>query len=234
MKRLMAVVAAGAVLAPLTLAQPASAAKTYKACVKKSTGETRMLVGKAKKCKKGWKKVTWGKKAPTGDAGLPGAQGPGGQPAYFGSLVDGNGAVIGKAVGLFALAPQLTIYQVLIDGGLYSYLGNGWLFPLASPVFLDAACAGEPFQVADDVDSLAFLSGPLLRVVYRTQSAAGLGPSRVFKPTGAPASTLSGVPIYTLSSTGVCTVDDPNFTGFRVNVTEISAPPDRQGPLRVS
>jgi hypothetical protein len=229
----MAVVAAGAVLAPLTLAQPASAAKTYKACVKKSTGETRMLVGKAKKCKKGWKKVTWGKKAPTGDAGIPGAQGPGGQPSYFGNLLDGNGAVIGKAAGLFSPAPQLTIFQVLIDGGLYSYLGNGWLLPLASPLYLDAACAGEPFQVADDVEDLAALNGPLLRVVYRTQSAAGFGPSRVFKPTGAPASTLSGVPIYEFDSAGACVLDDPSFLGYRVNMTEISPLPDRQGPLRI-
>ena len=53
MKRTMAIAAVAAVTAGgLSVAQPATAAKKYTACVKKSTGEMRLLLGK-KKCKKG-------------------------------------------------------------------------------------------------------------------------------------------------------------------------------------
>ena len=48
--------------------------------MKKSTGDVRVLLGKKKKCKKGWKKVSWTKAGPTGKSGVsggPGATGPG-------------------------------------------------------------------------------------------------------------------------------------------------------------
>ena len=63
------------VLVAGSAAVPAQA-KTVKACVKKSTGELRILTGSKTKCKKGWKKISWNQKGDTGPQGNQGAQGP--------------------------------------------------------------------------------------------------------------------------------------------------------------
>ena len=63
------------VLVAGSAAVPAQA-KTVKACVKKSTGELRILTGCKKKCKKGWKKISWNQKGDTGPQGEPGCAGP--------------------------------------------------------------------------------------------------------------------------------------------------------------
>ena len=93
MKRIVTIASVAALTAAgMSVAQPATAAKKYTACVKKSTGEMRLLLGKKKKCKKGWKKTSWTKAGPRGGKG---AHGVPGQANSIGIVVDANGALVG-------------------------------------------------------------------------------------------------------------------------------------------
>lgn len=214
------------------LVQPASGAATYRACVKKSTGEMRMMTKGMTKCKKGWKKLTWTKSGPAGNPGATGGQGSTGGSAYLGVVVDGNGTVIGKSLGGAPVAPPLILFPVLIDGGAYSYLADGHLYPVGSPLYTDAACATAPFLPADDLEELSLFGGSTLnRFVYRP-TATDWGPARAFKATGATGVVINA-PTYGFSSAGVCELDDPLYTGYRLELTEIAAPADRPAPLRI-
>ncbi len=230
MKRTMAIAAVAAVTAGgLSVAQPATAAKKYTACVKKSTGEMRLLLGK-KKCKKGWKKTTWTKKGPRGDQGTPGATGP---VNSMGSVVDGTGAVVGESLSAIDVARATQVFSVRIDGGTFTYLGNGWLYPLNAPVEYDnAACTGTPFMESDDPVLTSFhLNDPGFRAVYRVVSPA-LGPAQAWKVTGQKTAVVAA-PNWYRNDSGVCTAGAA-FTGDRIALTEVPAPPDRPGPLKLS
>ena len=201
MKRLAATLAAFAMVgtSAVAVAQPASAAKKYTACVKKKTGEVRIVTGK-KKCKKGWKKRSWTKAGPTGSKG---ADGPSGSANTFGLVVDADGAVVGQAFGTFP-AP-ITIFPVLRDGGLYIYYPNGWLVPLsATPYYDNAACTGVPFlTVTTSLERDAILQDSTTRVVYRPISEGSVGPASAYKPDG----TSTSVPNqarWELADDGVC------------------------------
>lgn len=232
MKRLLTVASILALASTGIAAQSATGTGTFRACVKKATGEMRMMGADMKKCKKGWRKLSWTKAGPVGEAGAPGAQGPAGNAAYLGFVIDGSGAVVGRTLGSTIILSPLMVVQVLVDGGSYAYLTNGQLLPLGSPSYQDPACAGAPFVPADDLrDVDLWGASPLARVVYRP-TVPGLGPTRAFKLTGTTGSIVNS-PTYFFSSTGECVLDDPVYTGYRIELTEVAAPPDRIGPLRL-
>ncbi len=232
MKRSLAVASALALATTGIAAQSGTAATSYRACVKKSTGEMRMMTKGMTKCKKGWKKLTWSKAGPTGNSGAPGAQGTAGSASYLGVVVDGAGAVVGKAMSGIAIAPSVLVMQVLIDGGSYAYLANGQLLPLGSPIYLDATCAEAPFLPADDLQDVAVWgSSSLIRITYRS-TVPVLGPARAFKLAGTTGSIIAA-PTYSFSSAGACELNDPMYSGYRIDLTEVTAPQDRPGPLRL-
>ena len=230
MKRLAATLAAFAMVgtSAVAVAQPASAAKKYTACVKKKTGEVRIVTGK-KKCKKGWKKRSWTKAGPTGSKG---ADGPSGSANTLGLVVDADGAVVGQAFGTFP-AP-ITIFPVLRDGGLYIYYPNGWLVPLsATPYYDNAACTGVPFlTVTTSLERDAILQDSTTRVVYRPLSEVSVGPASAYKPDGTSTSVLNQAR-WELDDDGVCQAE-VTFTGYRLPLVSVAAPPDFKGPLRLT
>lgn len=231
MNRTIAISAAAAMVLASGLAagQPAGAAKTYTACVKKSTGEVRLLVGKSKKCKKGWKKTKWTKAGPQGAKGPDGAAGPANS---LGTVVDGTGAVVGKSMG--PPGYPFMYFSVLIDGGVYAYFANGWLIPFAlQPYYDNASCTGTPFATATNVDDLAALrNDPTVRAVYR-QLEPTLGPASAYKLSGEVTSVLNAAQWY-LNESGTCTPGATLFTGYRLPLTSVPAPADRPGPLRIA
>ncbi len=225
MRRLLAIGGAAALLAGLTGGSPALGATTYKACVKKSTGEMRFL--SKKKCKKGWKKITWKKDGPRGDSGPDGAVGPANS---FGMVVDGNGVEVGRSLGVYA--PAIAVFSVLIDGGQYSFYGSGLLLPsYSSPYFDNASCAGTGYLSVSDLETMnPALKLTQLRLVYRAGSGSSIGPSRAFKLAGTSRGVLNTV-LWRLDTGGTCQAVPP-YSGYLLELTEIPAPPDRPGPLR--
>lgn len=229
MKRVITIAAVATVAAAgLSTAQPATAAKKYTACVKKSTGEMRLLLGKKKKCGKGWKKTSWTKSGPRGDQGSQGAAGPANS---IGAVVDGNGATVGEALSVSALGPY-PLFSVRIEGGVFTYLGNGWLYPLNPTVEYDnAACAGTPFIESSDPILTGFIvNDPSFRAVYRVLSPA-VGPATAWKATGQKTAVVAAANWY-FNESGTCTAGAA-FTGDRIALTQVSAPPDWTGPLKL-
>jgi len=228
-KRIVTIASVAALTAAgMSVAQPATAAKKYTACVKKSTGEMRLLLGKKKKCKKGWKKTSWTKAGPRGGKG---AHGVPGQANSIGIVVDANGALVGETMSVSALGP-FPLFSIRIDGGLYTYLGNGWLYPLNATLTYDnAACTGTPFiGSTDPVQSAFYINDPGFRFVYRALSPAP-GPAEAWKATGQKAAVVA-LPTWYRNDTGVCTAGAA-LTGDRIELTPVTAPPDYSGPLRL-
>jgi hypothetical protein len=231
MNRLTATLSAVAMVATLGVvaAEPASAAKKYTACVKKSSGEVRILLGKSKKCKKGWKKTSWTKSAPKG---AKGSVGPAGAANTFGVVVDGDGALVGQSVGSFP-AP-ITIFPVLRDGGLFIYYPNGLLVPLsATPYFDNPSCTGVPFLAIDNsFERDAIIQDSTARVVYRAINGGSIGPASAYKPDGTSISVVNQAR-WVLDDSAVCQAQS-DFAGYRLPLASVPAPPDFKGPLRLA
>jgi hypothetical protein len=235
MRKVLAAVTS-AVLAgsAMVVATPPVAAKTtYKACVKKSTGEVRFLVGKKKKkkkCKKGWKKVSWTKAGPKGGPGVSGPTGATGPRASMGTVVDRDGAVVGEA--LTTLNAPIALFIVRIDGGTFLYYGNGWLVPTGGVYYKDAACTGTAYDRAGSIQERDLvLASPSERRVYRVSSPT-LGPSSAFRFAGT-AEAVTNVQFYYRDDAGACVATGALFTGYAMPLTPVSAPPDHPGPLQV-
>jgi hypothetical protein len=209
-------------------------AKTVVACVKKSNGKVKVLTTKKKqmkKCKKGWKKVSWnqtGATGPTGPVGPTGAQGPS-------QLVkDGTGKPLGKFLGIYPAG--LPIISVLIDGGAYLYYPDGKVLPLggASPSFKTNTCNGTPYVESTSAQTTAFLVGSVggpTRVVYRPSSPT-LGPTSAWAFTATTENAVN-VQTYALNNAGVCTAEVGLFTGTLITLQQVTAPPDVPGPLTI-
>lgn len=230
MKKTIAVAALTAMVASTAVLSsgPASAAKKYTACVKKSTGEVRLLVGGTKKCKKGWKKTTWKKAGPRGAKGPDGAAGAANS---LGTVVDGNGQVVGQALGMLSMG--VTLFQVRIDGGVYEYAGNGWLIPKEPEAYYDnATCAGDPFATANDSMALSLIQNdPSLRIVYRAMEPT-MQPASAWRVQGSPTAVIN-VNRWGRDYTGACVAATP-LTGYRIPLTPVTPPPDHPGPLRIA
>ena len=220
-------------------ASPASADSTYYACVKKSDGQTKM-VKKNKKCKKGWKKVSWSQTGPTGPTGAAGANGPAG-PVL--SVKDGAGAVVGQFMGTWSgLVPGFT---VLADGGLWDYGSDGVLHGDSTPLFADATCAtpvimvrSYPANPAETARAVArFVPNSLGRLVYRSDTPGAT--ARAWKVSGQNSAAGLGGLLFSLDSAGNCVfestvdADDVAAAATLVGLTEVPAPPNHPAPLTV-
>jgi hypothetical protein len=211
----MAVVAAVALGGVATPVSPASA-QTIKVCVKKKTGEMRM----AKKCKKGWKKVSWNSVGPIGPAGPPGPQI---------KVVDKNGVVLGDYWGsaYVSLVPYMFVG---FQGGGYSYLADGRVLPSgSSPRFREGTCTTSAYVNLTPGELAYYLNsvGSTGRLLYRPTNPIWQAP-KAYKLT----STLqahSGV-LWQFDDTGACVATAP-FTGTLVKLEQVTAPQDGAGPL---
>jgi hypothetical protein len=215
------------VLVAGSAAVPAQA-KTVKACVNKSTGELRILTGK-KKCKKGWKKISWNKKGATGPQGNPGAQGPNL------SVKDSTGKVLGKFLGVF---PQgLTLLSVEIDGGAYTYLPNGLLFTSFmsdSPRYKTNDCTGTAYLTSSSAITTQFLTGSAggpSRVAYRKTDPT-YGPPQAWEFTSTSENAVA-LQLYRRDKTFTCLPEAAVYNGTLVVLSPVPAPPDVPGPLTI-
>lgn len=228
MNRFLSGLAAAAMLGGLGLAgaPSASSAATYKACVKKKTGEMRMT---SKKCKKGWKRITWTKSGPTGDKGPAGGTG---KANSLGTLVDATGADVGTLLGAVNMGP--TMFTVDIDGGVYFYYPNGWLLPTVGLYFTDSACTGPAFVTATSVEGRDEITQSYgLRPVYRTTAGGVLGTPEVYKPAGGYLSVFNQAR-WRKNDAGACEAEPAPFTGYLVTMERITGgPTDRPGPLAI-
>ncbi len=230
----MAVAIIGALVIGLALAgsmaaAPDATAAKLTACVNKKTGAMRLVSGKKakKKCPKGWRKVTWQK-----DKGRTGLQ-----------VVAADGKVVGILVGMSPIGTGVNAFTILRNGGIYTYLGGGQLYPTSAmgslPEFKTADCSGPAYVGLDGavpavtLDFYRGLFGGPFRLVFRTFSPLGLGPASTWKFQGATEDVLVGIPLYELQSDGTCDPSDPAFTGTLFQFDSQPAPPDFAGPLRI-
>lgn len=191
-----------------------------------------------KPCKKGWRKVTWTKAGPkgapgtnggNGSPGRSGATGPTGPVRY---VRDRNGAILGQYMGL--LPAGASFFEVLVNGGLYIYIGNGRLYPQGlTPSYETNTCAGTPYMMTGTPQAAALftgMAGSPTRFVVRA-TAPGFGPASAFQLTTT-TTPIAAVPLYRRDATGACVLVGPG-TGVLVTLTQVPAPPDVEGPLTV-
>ncbi|MEZ5159209.1 MAG: hypothetical protein R2687_10295 [Candidatus Nanopelagicales bacterium] len=203
MKKLVALLAAlSATAGSIGIAAPAQA-KTIKACVKKSDGTLKIL--KKKKCKKGWKKVTWGTKGPAGQNGSSGSNGVNGVPGPAGPswvVKDEAGKTLGTFAGYgFGLLPLVSV--IAADGGVFGYAADGKLQNNNADLFFrNNACTDAAWWSVTSSGLREYLD-----------SAGGAGRA-VFQVTGAPTASAWKVDVATTTTTYV-----PGNTLFKKNAT---------------
>lgn len=208
-------------------AAPAAQAATRTACVNKKSGELRIQLKSSKKCKKGWKKISFDQ------AGIPGAAGPAGTagPVHVTTVKDASGAVVGQSLSTWG---DLTGSVLMpFEGGLYWYtLGSGKLDSTwDSVLYTDAACSptAAAIGVYSTTSYVASLSSASRIVERHSPSLA----ARVYVPTSTVRAVLPGEKFWVLDGTGTCTTS----WGWAPNVailTQVTSPPDFAGPLSVS
>jgi len=249
----IAIIAAGLLAAPLGYTATAGAQQSaeagqsvqaaakpkVKACVHKRSGDLRFLTGtKKKKCKRGWKKVTWNAKGAPGSTGPSGNTGPGGSTGPAGPLGPrmvvkaGNGETVGDFLSIYPATPQFI--SILIDGGVYQYFPNGRLIPSDSPNYKDAACAGTAYTDANSQiveDLIKGSAGGSSRVVYRATSPT-FGVPKAFQFTTTAESVNQQ--LYAFNQSGVCIPDGGVYNGRLVQLATTQAPPDFVGPLTIA
>jgi hypothetical protein len=223
--RLIFVAAAALVLAAFALfmagSPPKAGAATLTACVKNKTGEMRLVPGKKakKKCPKGWRKVSWNGEGP-------------------GVLRDKNGKLVGKLLGVYPAGGL--VYIVYRNGAQYLYLNSGEVFSFGSgsPSFTTPDCSGPAYlsnsgTPAETANLLKVIGGPF-RFIFRTTTGGfPTGPARAWKSAGTFIPAVA-VQTYELDSTsGLCVIDSV-VNGNLIRLTEVPAPPDFKGPLRLS
>jgi hypothetical protein len=193
------------------------------------------------------------------DAGTPGANGTSGANGTGGTsgaagttgvkVRDPSGRLIGAFAGLRGLLASeadvapLVIFNVLIDGGVYTYTDSGLLLGTQfTPVFTDDSCSGTAY-----VDFGAAPSGPAvtafarrlsastMRSVFRpitvwTQAGPGanFGPARVWKYTSiADRAPAGGADLWQLDFVAGCRkITRANADDLLVQMREIPAPAD--------
>lgn len=209
---------------------PEAGAAKLTACVNKKTGAMRLVSGKKakKKCPKGWRKVTWEKDKGNGPL----------------RVFSADGKLVGTLVGTGPVGPGVSAYSVLRNGGIYSYLGGGQLFPAqafsaAGPEFKTADCTGTAYIGLEGVitptiqDFYTGLFGGTFRFILREFSPAGLSPALSWKFSGLTEPIAVATPLYELEADGTCSPGNPTFTGTLFQFNSETAPPDFKGPLSI-
>ncbi len=123
---------------------------------------------------------------------------------------------------------------MLRDGGLFIYYPNGSLVPLSATAYFDnASCTGVPFLTIDNsFERDAVIQDPTARVVYRAITGALIGPASAYKPDGTSTSVVNQAR-WALDDSAVCQAES-DFTGYRLPLVSMPAPPDFKGPLRLA
>ena len=243
MRRFTAVFTGGIVvvagLAAVGPVAPASAG-TVSACVKKKTGEMRMLTGtKKRKCAKGWKKVTWNQEGPQGSTGSPGSTGPQGPQGSTGAtgpklvVKDGTGATLGSLVSIFP-GDAAFFVLVLVGDRIYSYQPNGRVAAMGSPVFLDSSCASTPYVTAANADEeagLVALAGTQFRLTFRPTAPT---PGNISTYSFTNVTLTPPGTIYEWNASGACVLDTSAPSALVKLQTEATGPSDKPGPLTLA
>lgn len=223
MRRMMVAAVTLGLLTTGVTAVPAQAA-AITVCVNKKSGEVRVP---KKKCKKGWKKVSWNRQ---GGVGPQGQTGPAGVDGPVTLVKDATGRVVGRFMGLYPAG--IMIMFVLVDNGLYVYTGDGKVMSpgSGSPNFLAADCTGPGFITSDSALTTSLLTqsaGGPTRMVWRSTVPA-LGPARAWALTSS--TQLINQAIFELDETGTC-VPDGSHNGTIVLLETVTAPQDATAPL---
>jgi hypothetical protein len=232
---------------------------TITICVSKK-GTVKVLSSASKKCAKGSKKLTWSIAGKNGKNGTNGTNGKNGTNGTTPTLRDKNGNAVGSTyLGSLAIT-GFPIYSVVFQGGIYTYLGTGQVFPFAgltgqtsSPISLSNTCAGQQYlnvgslAPGTDVSTILSLLGPQYRVVFRSTSGgllANLGATQAWKLTGTTYTVPASPPtFYSRAADGTCgalsadpadTPSQPTAGTILLPLTSVPAPPDVPGPLGVS
>jgi hypothetical protein len=152
-------------------------------------------------------------------------------------VLNADGSVLGTLAGV--LPSGISIFQVIIDGGIYTYLPSGQVYPFTgfSPSYKNNACTGTPYVEADDqaeADLLfSNLAGGPSRITYRTTAGGNLGPVSAWQFTTTNESVV-GQNLWERDDTGACGLTSSSpFTGVLIALDPVTAPPDGTGPLTI-
>ena len=154
-------------------------------------------------------------------------------------VLNADGSVLGEYAGSVPLGGPLAVFEVLVDGGLYTYYGSGQLIPISggSPSFKNNTCTGTAYVETDqaifDIIYSKLAGGPS-RVVYRESSGpATLGPISAWQYTTA-SEDVVGQNLWELDGSGGCTPTGSSpYTGLLAELDSVPAPPDGIGPLNI-
>ena len=154
-------------------------------------------------------------------------------------VLNADGSVLGEFAGSVPLGGPLAVFEVVIDGGLYTYYGSGQLIPLggSSPSFKDNTCTGPAYVETDQVifDMIySKLAGGPSRVVYRVASGpTTLGPISAWQYTMGSEEVVAQN-LWQLDSDGNCIMTGSSpYTGLLGGLESVPAPPDGVGPLTI-
>ena len=153
-------------------------------------------------------------------------------------VLNNDGSVLGEYAGTFPAGP-FAIFQVVVDGGLYTYYGSGQLIPLGSgsPSFKNNTCTGTAYFETDQntFDFLySKLAGGPSRIVYRVATGpTTLGPISAWQYTTASEDVVN-LNLWELDSGGNCVATPGSpYTGVLAELDSVPAPPDGVGPLKI-
>ena len=153
-------------------------------------------------------------------------------------VLNNDGSVLGEYAGTFPGGP-FAIFQVVVDGGLYTYYGSGQLIPLGSgsPSFKNNTCTGTAyFETDQNTFDFLFskLAGGPSRIVYRVATGpTTLGPISAWQYTTASEDVVN-LNLWRLDSGGNCVATGSSpYTGLLAVLESVPAPPDGVGPLKI-
>ena len=267
---MVAVLATALLLAPLADARSkrSTSAKELVACVKlpkgsKKNGTMLFRQPTTTGCKKGWMKIWWNN---VGPQGIPGPEGPAGPKIY---VTDATGARVGQFLGYSGASPffvtgsknrshsdrarsagggilgVLQTVAVLRDGGIYSYLMNGRLWPSAfgyeEIYWSDNACSQSPFLAVGNGDpslteianDLALAATGQQRLVTRSLQNGFGAPAQAFTGTGVAEFVSGPQDVYRINNDGNCVGAGAESNFWILPLKAVTTPPDFKGPLTV-
>jgi len=153
-------------------------------------------------------------------------------------VLNADGSVLGEYAGTVPFGAGIAIFEVVIDGGLYTYYGSGQFIPLdgLSPSFKTNTCTGPAYiETEQAIFDLIFskLSGGPSRVVFRSSTALALGPISAWHYT-AGSEEVVAQNLWELETDGSCvmTTSSP-YTGLLGELESVPAPSDGVGPLKI-
>lgn len=219
MRKTLAIMAAGGVVAAGLAAAPAQAA-TIKACVKKSDGSVRFINKKNKKCKKGWKLKTWNSEGPQGPSGPTGPSGPNWL------VKDKNGVLLGAFSGYYTtgLIPQVSV--TTDEGAVFRYGMDGLLDnDNGTILFVNNGCTDAVIRRNTNPELEPYLrsAGGSGRAVFQVLNAPAASAWRIANTTTTTVPVAANMLFKKDETTGVCSAAT-HAAGFYVPLTAATAP----------